>query len=212
MKKRVKKTLKNFFKMSNAKEENNKEKEASSNEANIETNEQTETTNVAEENKITEESEEPTQKPDECAELQTKIDELNDKYLRLYSEFDNYRKRTVKEKVELIKTAGEDIFKILLPVLDDFERGMKSINEASNIDSLKEGVNLIYHKLKTTLIQKGLQEMAAHGEPFNSDIHEAITNIPAPSEDLKGKVVDELEKGYLLNGKVIRYAKVVVGN
>jgi molecular chaperone GrpE len=145
-------------------------------------------------------------------QLNAKVEELNDKYIRLYSEFDNYRKRTQKEKLELHKTAGEDILKILLPVLDDFERAMNAMNEAKDITAVKEGVELIFNKLKNGLQQKGLAAMESKGLAFNADIHEAITNIPAPSEDLKGKVVEELEKGYSLNGKVIRFAKVIVGN
>lgn len=145
-------------------------------------------------------------------QLNAKVEELNDKYIRLYSEFDNYRKRTQKEKIELHKTAGEDIFKVLLPVLDDFERAMNAVNEAKDIAAVKEGVELIFNKLKNGLQQKGLAAMESKGQAFDADIHEAITNIPAPSEDLKGKVVEELEKGYSLNGKVIRFAKVIVGN
>lgn len=144
-------------------------------------------------------------------ELQTKTDELNDKYLRLYSEYDNYRKRTAKERIELIQTAGEDVFKSLLPVVDDFERAIKSNAETTDVKTITDGVTLIYNKFKNTLAQKGLEEMKSQGETFNTDLHEAITNIPAPSDDLKGKVVDELEKGYTLNGKVIRFAKVVIG-
>jgi molecular chaperone GrpE len=143
---------------------------------------------------------------------QAKINELNDKYLRLYSEFDNYRRRTAREKLELTKTAGEDIYKSLLPIVDDFERSIKSMEESDNIEALKAGVSLIFNKLRSTLTSKGLEPMDAMGKPFDSEIHEAITNIPAPSEDMKGKVVDEIEKGYLLNGKVIRHAKVIVGN
>ncbi len=145
-------------------------------------------------------------------QLNAKVEELNDKYIRLYSEFDNYRKRTQKEKIELHKTAGEDIFKVLLPILDDFERAMIAMNEAKDITAVKEGVELIFNKLRTNLQQKGLAAMESKGQNFDADIHEAITNIPAPSEDLKGKVVEELEKGYSLNGKVIRFAKVIVGN
>ncbi len=145
-------------------------------------------------------------------QLNAKVEELNDKYIRLYSEFDNYRKRTQKEKVELHKTAGEDIFKVLLPVLDDFERAMIAMNEAKDITAVKEGVELIFNKLRNGLQQKGLTAMESKGQAFDADIHEAITNIPAPNEDLKGKVVEELEKGYSLNGKVIRFAKVIVGN
>ena len=145
-------------------------------------------------------------------ELQAKIIELNDKYLRLYSEFDNFRKRTAKEKIELMQTAGENVFKTMLPVVDDFERAVKSNSEITDAAAIKEGVNLIYHKLKNSLTQKGLEEMKTVGEVFNTDLHEAVTNIPAPSEKLKGKVVEELEKGYTLNGKVIRFAKVVIGS
>ncbi|MEY4110055.1 MAG: hypothetical protein RLZZ46_409 [Bacteroidota bacterium] len=140
-----------------------------------------------------------------------KINELNDKYLRLYSEFDNYRKRSQKEKVDLAKWASEDLMKSILPVLDDFERGLKSIQSASDINSLKEGVELIYHKMKRILEQKGLEPMASAGQSFNPDLHEAITQVPG-GEDSKGKIIDEVERGYLLGGKVIRYAKVVVGS
>lgn len=148
----------------------------------------------------------------QIAELKAKADEINDKYLRLYSEFDNFRKRTAKEKIELMQSAGEDVFKSILPVLDDFERAIKSNLETTDVKAVSDGVNLIFNKFKSTLTQKGLAEMSAVGTTFDADIHEAITNIPAPSEDLKGKVVEELEKGYTLNGKIIRFAKVVIGN
>ena len=145
-------------------------------------------------------------------ELQNKVNELNDRYLRLYSEFDNYRKRTSKERLELIQTAGEDVFKVLLPVIDDFERAIKLNAETSDIKAVNDGVQLIFNKLKLGLTQRGLEEMKAIGEVFNSDLHEAITSTAAPSEELKGKIVDELEKGYALNGKIIRFAKVIIGN
>jgi len=145
-------------------------------------------------------------------ELNEKINELNDRYLRLYSEFDNYRKRTSKERIELLKTAGEETLKSLLPVLDDFERAIKFNDTATDLKIVNEGVHLIYNKFNNTLSQKGITPMESVGKIFNVDEHEAITNIPAPSEDLKGKVVEEVEKGYLLNGKVIRFAKVIVGN
>ena len=159
---------------------------------------------VMEEAKITEE---PGQK-----DLQSKYDELNDKYLRLYSEFDNYRKRTVKEKSELIKTAGVNIINELLPVIDDFDRAIKLNEQVTDIETVKHGVQLIHHKLNNILLHKGLEPMTTIGMEFNPDLHEAITNVPAPSEDMKGKIIDELEKGYYLNGKVVRYAKVVVAN
>jgi molecular chaperone GrpE len=159
-----------------------------------------------------EEAELPQAESSPTAKLEEQLAELNDKYLRLFSDFDNYRKRTAKERIELAKTAGEDFFKAILPVLDDFERGLKAMNEAADVNALKEGVDLIYNKLSSTLIGKGLEPLTSVGNVFDADIHEAITNIPAPSDDMKGKVVDELERGYALNGKVIRYAKVIVGN
>lgn len=149
---------------------------------------------------------------DVLSELQAKYDELNDKYLRLYSDFDNFRRRTAKERIELLKSGGEDIFKVLLPVLDDFERAMKNMDTAQDVPSVKQGVELIYHKMTKELGNKGLKPMDAIGQPFDPDFHEALTQIPAPSDDMKNKVVDEMEKGYFLNDKVIRFAKVVVGS
>jgi len=145
------------------------------------------------------------------ASNEAKLNELNDKYLRLYSDFDNFRKRSQKEKADLLKWASEDLMKSILPVMDDFERGLKSFQGASDIQSLKEGVEIIYNKMKRILEQKGLASMTSSGEVFNPDLHEAITQVPGPDE-LKGKVIDEVEKGYLLGGKVIRYAKVEVGS
>ncbi|WP_342647954.1 nucleotide exchange factor GrpE [Mucilaginibacter sp. CSA2-8R] len=135
----------------------------------------------------------------------------NDKYLRLYAEFDNYKRRTTKERVELLQTAGKEVIVSMLPVIDDFERAVKAMENATDINAVKEGVLLVQSKFKNILTQKGLKEMEAKGTAFDADIHEAITNIPAPTDDLKGKVVDELEKGYYLNEKVVRFAKVVVG-
>ncbi len=136
---------------------------------------------------------------------------LNDKYLRLFAEFDNYKRRTQKERVELLQTAGKDVVISLLPVLDDFERALKSTENATEVTAIREGVTLIQNKLKSILTQKGLKEINCVHSVFDTDLHEAITQIPAPTEDLKGKVIDELEKGYTLNDKVIRFAKVVVG-
>lgn len=146
----------------------------------------------------------------ETNELQEKYNELNDKYVRLYSEYDNYRKRTANEKIELIKTAAEGTISAMLPVLDDFERALPTM-EKSEDKSNYEGALLIYNKLKKTLEQKGLEEINANGAEFNTDEHEALTQIPAPEENLKGKVMDVIQKGYKLNGKVIRFARVVVG-
>lgn len=147
-------------------------------------------------------------------ELEQNIAEINDKYLRLYSEYDNYRKRTLKEKLELTKTASGDVIIDLLPVLDDFDRALKAMegDDKGDNQSIREGVLLIFNKLKGALEKKGVEEIEAMGEIFDTEFHDAVTNIPAPSEDMKGKVVDVIEKGYLLNGKVLRYAKVVVGN
>jgi len=145
-------------------------------------------------------------------EWQLKFAEMNDRYLRLYSEFDNYRKRSARERVEFSKTAASDTFTAILPVLDDFDRAAKAMENADDIAVLKEGMQLIYHKFRNILISKGLEEMNAQGETFDADFHEAITSIPSPDDTMKGKVVDELEKGYSLNGKVIRFAKVVVGS
>lgn len=144
-------------------------------------------------------------------ELSQKTGELQDKYVRLSAEFDNYRKRTLKEKSELIRTANEDLLKDILPVVDDFERGIDIIDKSQDLDALRTGIHLIYSKFSDFLKQEGLKEIEAKNQPFNLEFHEALTKIPAPSEELKGSVVDVIEKGYTLNEKVIRYAKVVVG-
>ena len=143
--------------------------------------------------------------------LQAELAEANNKYLRLYAEFDNYKRRTNKERIDLLATAGKDVLVSLLPVVDDFDRALKSMETATDVTSVKEGIVLVQSKLKNILTQKGLKEMESIGTVFDADIHEAITNIPAPSDDLKGKIIDEVEKGYYLNDKVIRFAKVVVG-
>ncbi len=143
--------------------------------------------------------------------LKTEATEWQNKYLRLYAEFDNFKRRTSKERLELLQIAGKDVISDLLTVLDDFERAQKSIETATDVVAVKEGVTLVQHKLKSILNQKGLKEMESIGKEFDADLHEGITSIPAPSADLKGKVIDELEKGYLLNDKVIRFAKVIIG-
>ncbi len=144
-------------------------------------------------------------------EEKAKFAELNDKYLRLFSEFDNHRKRTAKEKLDLTATASENVIKDILPVLDDFERALQNMEKNGNEADL-QGVTLIFNKLKDTLKKKGLEEIEAMDADFNTDEHEALTMIPAPEEDKKGKVLDVIQKGYKLNGKVIRFARVVVGN
>lgn len=143
--------------------------------------------------------------------LKAEATDWQNKYLRLYAEFDNFKRRTSKERLELLQMAGKDVISDLLPVLDDFERAQKSVETATDIEAVAEGIKLVHHKLKNILAQKGLKEMKSVGAEFDADIHEGITNIPAPSEDMKGKVLDELEKGYYLHDKVIRFAKVIIG-
>ncbi|OCX54786.1 nucleotide exchange factor GrpE [Mucilaginibacter sp. PPCGB 2223] len=150
------------------------------------------------------------QQPSAEEKLKEELKEANDKYVRLYAEFDNFRRRTTKERTELLQTAGKEVIVSMLPVLDDFERALKAMETATDVIPVKEGVALIQNKLKHILTAKGLKEMSTKGQPFDAEVHEAITNIPAGDEQ-KGKVVDELEKGYFLNDKVIRFAKVVVG-
>ena len=145
------------------------------------------------------------------AELESANKEMTDKYLRLSAEFDNYRKRTLRERMELTKTAAESVMLNILPVTDDFERAMQSIEAGMDFEATKEGILLIYNKFKEFNKQNGITEIEAAGKPFNTDLHEALTKIPAPSEDMKGKIVDVIQKGYCLNDKVIRFAKVVVG-
>jgi len=147
----------------------------------------------------------------EVEELGLKLQEINDKYLRLSAEFDNYRKRSMKEKMEIIKSAGESILVNILPVIDDIERAMGSISEAKDIDAVKEGLDLIYNKFKEFLSQQGVKEIEALDQDFDTDKHEAISKIKAPDKKSKGKIIDVVEKGYFLNDKVIRYSKVVIG-
>ena len=152
-------------------------------------------------------------KENRTEDLELEVVQLNDKYLRLYSEFDNYRKRSLREKIELSKSAASDLITTLLPVLDDFERAMNAMETGEDKENAhNDGINLIYNKLKNILSQQGLELMKVMGEEFNTDFHEALTKIPSPKPELKGKVVDVIQNGYLLNGKVIRYEKVVVGN
>jgi len=156
-------------------------------------------------------SEEPI-KEDPISLLKQEKEALNDKYLRLYSEFDNFRKRTQKEKLELYKTAGEDVIISILPVIDDLERALKSIDETENIKDVKKGFTLILQKIQNSLTQKGVKSIESPvGKEFDLNIHEAISKVPAPTKKLKGKIIEEVEKGYLLNEKVIRYTKVVIG-
>lgn len=150
--------------------------------------------------------------PDPIEKLRDDLNEARDKYLRLYADFENYRKRVAKEKVDFLTTANEELIVKLLPILDDFERAQKSMSADQQASEVaRQGFELIYTKFVKVLEGKGLKAMTAKGESFNPDLHEAITQFPAPSDDMKGKVIDEVEKGYMLGEKVIRFAKVVVG-
>ena len=144
--------------------------------------------------------------------LQEDLANEKDKFLRLFAEFENFKRRTAKERIDLFKTANQDVLQSMLPVLDDFERGLRSMETLQDTSALKEGVNLIFQKFRSILVQRGLEEMSSMHQVFDPELHEAITQVPAQADDMKGKVIDEVEKGYALNGKVIRYAKVVVGS
>ncbi len=154
---------------------------------------------------------EPIEDENEIEKLQKEITDWKDKYLRQVAEFDNFRKRNAKERLELIQTAGKEIITELLDVLDDSERAQKQLETSTDTKEIKQGVSLVFNKLRNTLQSKGLKAMETLKTEFNPDLHEAITEIPAPSENLKGKVIDEITKGYYLNDKIIRHAKVVVG-
>src|SRR6056297_7431 len=140
-----------------------------------------------------------------------KYDELNNKFMRLAAEFDNFKKRTARERIDLLQNAAKDTIADLLPILDDFDRAKKLSDDPSSEEAFSDGVELVYQKLHSTLKKKGLQSMDSDGEVFDVELHEALTEVPAPSKGMKGKVVDTIEKGYFLNDKIIRHAKVVVG-
>ncbi len=147
----------------------------------------------------------------EAEALKKELEEQKDKYIRLYADFDNFKRRNAKERVELIQTAGREVIQSLLEVLDDSERAEKQMNNSEDLEQIKQGIQLVFTKLRNTLTGRGLKEMKSIGEDFNPDLHEAITEIPVTDEKMKGKVVDEVEKGYMLNEKIIRFSKVVVG-
>ncbi len=175
------------------------------------TKEESKQEEIQEEKKDEQQAETSTEAKSTELSPEEKYNELNDKYLRLYSEFDNFRRRTAKERIELFKNASEEIISELLPVLDDFERALGAMKDTDDVKSISEGVSLVHNKVSNILGSKGLKAFDAQGKSFDPDYHEAITKIPAPKKKLKGKVVDVIEKGYMLNDKVLRYAKVVVG-
>jgi molecular chaperone GrpE len=149
---------------------------------------------------------------DETAELMEEVQKEKENFLRLFAEFENYKKRTSRERIELFSTANRELMTALLPVLDDFERGLNEIEKASD-GPLLEGMKLIYNKFKNTLTQKGLKEVEVKsGDTFDAEIHEAISQVPAPDKKLKGKIIDVVEKGYMLGDSIIRYPKVVMGS
>lgn len=193
------------------KRKSSKEKQEMNDNTNNESADQGTTENTSETENNPEVLAEEISEEQKTEDLSVKLAEANDKLLRLYSEFDNFRKRTIKERIELSKTASEELILSLLPIIDDFDRAIKSIPENTESDPFTEGIKLIYTKLKNTLVLKGLEEINALGSEFNTDFHEAITNIPVKDESQKGKIVDEIQKGYLLQGKVIRFSQVVVG-
>ena len=143
--------------------------------------------------------------------LRAELAEQKEKFIRLYAEFDNFKRRNAKERVELIQTAGREVIQAMLEVVDDCDRAERQMHKSEDLVQIREGIQLVFTKLRNTLQSKGLKEMKSIGEEFNPDLHEAITEIPVPDENMKGKVVDEVEKGYTLNDKIIRFAKVVVG-
>lgn len=187
-------------------------KEKMGEQANAQNTENIEKENVAEQ-ETKEETQETSEKEEDTVEsLGKKLLDVNDKYLRIYSEFENYRKRTNKERLEMIENASEDMIKSLLPVLDDFERALVNMEKSEDelVKQMTEGMTLIYKKFYGILERKGLKPINAKGEMFDENLHEAVTMFPAPNEEDKGKVIDETEKGYYLNNKVIRFSKVVV--
>jgi molecular chaperone GrpE len=198
-------------------EKSNKEAEVTAEEL----NQEAPTSSKAEKETLQEEANEDTskqkkkskkeKKQDELDELKAKLSEVSDKHLRLQAEFDNFRRRTIKEKADLIKSGGESVLINILPVIDDFERALDSLKDVADDDAGKQGTAIIYNKFEEFLKQNNVKEIEALNQDFDVDLHEALTKIPAPDEKLKGKVVDVIQKGYLLNEKVIRFAKVVIG-
>lgn len=193
-------------------ENSDQEKEGLNHSENVESN----TDNPNMESKENQEESDPVSNEEDMSDStedswEAKFLEMQDRYLRLHAEFDNYRKRTNKERIEIVSTANAGILKDLIPILDDFERATTFNDTATEIESVKEGFSLIHNKYKGILESKGLKPMASKGEVFDSELHEAIANIPAESDDMKGKIIDDVEKGYTLHDKVIRFAKVVVG-
>ena len=203
----------NSTKSANQSDENQVKDEVSENENTKHSDSTEQLKEDTEDNKAKEDATEVKEEQELTVEekLKLEVDVQKDKYLRLFAEFENYKRRTSKERLELFKTAGQEVMQSMLPVIDDFDRALKEISKSDDKDAVK-GVELIYSKLKDTLKAKGLEEMSVKiGDTFDGDLHEAITQIPAPEEKLKGKIIDIVEKGYTLGEKIIRYPKVVTG-
>lgn len=200
--------IKDIFKNKNTMSTDNKDKEILENEMNLNTEAAaTEESVLDNENQVVEEDNLTTEQ-----KLELELSKEKDKFLRLFAEFENYKKRTTKERMDLFKTANQEVLQAMLPVLDDFDRALIEIGKSQD-DALLQGVNLIHEKFKSTLVSKGLEEVEVRpGDAFNADYAEAITQIPAASDAMKGKIVDVLEKGYKLGDKIIRFPKVVIGN
>lgn len=190
----------------------NKTKKEGQKAANENTEEILDSKNQDTQNQEVQNETEPQEAISELDELKAKYEQLNDTYLRSRAEFENYRKRTLAEKAELIKNGGEKVLTNILDVIDDFERGLDAMEKAEDITAVKEGMTLVYNKLQSFLKQNGVAAIDTKDQVFDTDLHEAITMIPAPDESMKGKVVDCIQKGYFLNDKVIRFSKVVVAN
>ncbi len=207
------KVFKNFKKKTVKEQESNQSTIGSENEEQLEQKKAETSENVDNEKVTQQEETNETQVETETneARLERELAEMKDKYLRLSAEFDNYRKRTLKERMDMLKTASEEVLLGLLQVIDNFERALKNMETSQDVEAIRQGVELIYKNFVNFLAQKGMKEIDALNAPFDTDLHEAITKIPAPTDDLKGKVVDVIEKGYKLHDKVSRYAKVVIG-
>lgn len=178
---------------------------------NIENEPQTDTTAAAEAQEAEAQDDETAENNSAASDFKAQYEEMKDKYLRLSAEFDNYRKRTLREKADMLKYAAEDTLRDMLPVIDDLDRAMQAVESATDIDSLKQGIALITNKFHEFIKGKGVREIECIGQPLDTDLHEAISKIPAPDEAQKGKIIDVVQKGYTLNEKVMRFAKVVVG-
>lgn len=194
-----------------AQKDKNNSKKDQAKEVTLDPEEQKRADSQGEENSDKKKGDESDSSTEEEMVPKSKYDQLNDKLIRLAAEFDNFKKRTARERVDLLQTAAKDTIADLLPILDDFDRAKKLADDESSDESFSEGVQLVYQKLHSTLKKRGLKVMESDGEEFDAELHEALTEIPAPSDDLKGKVVDTIEKGYFLQDKIIRHAKVVVG-